>query len=217
MRAQGLVVGSVGNVSAREPGGLRITPTRTHYDRLRRRDLVRVDLDGAVRGGALRRAPIPSQELPLHLAVYRARPDAGAIVHTHSPHAAAWSFRGEPLAPRTEDMDYYDVGAVRCAQPAPAGSEGLAEAAVRALGSARAVLLGEHGVLALGATPEEALVVAQVVEHQAQVAWLLASDGRSAGVVHHDVIAPEREVPGQPLGAVEGRLVGPRDVLDTRA
>ncbi|MCW3041422.1 MAG: class aldolase/adducin family protein, partial [Solirubrobacterales bacterium] len=121
MRERGLVVGTIGNVSARDGAdALRITPTRTDYRGLRARELVRVGVrDGVVRtSGAWRRtAAAPSQELPLHLAVYRARPDVGAIVHTHSPHATAWSFHGGPLAPRTEDMDYYAVGEVRCSPP----------------------------------------------------------------------------------------------------
>jgi L-fuculose-phosphate aldolase len=171
MHGRGLVVGTVGNVSAREADVMRITPTRADYSRLRGRDLVTVGVeDGAVRPG--RR--LPSRELPLHLAIYRARPDVGAIVHTHSPHATAWSFRGIALEPRTEDVDYYAIGEVRCAAPAAVGSVGLGRVAAEAMGASRAVLLAGHGVLATGPTPAEALVAAEVVEHQAQIAWLLA-------------------------------------------
>lgn len=172
MSRRGMVVGSVGNVSMREPGGhVLITPTRSDYERLRPRDLVRVDSDGnklSARGAAA------SRELPLHLAVYRARPDVGAVIHTHSPHATAWSFRGEPITPQTEEINYYGMGQIGCAPHAPAGSPQLGEIAADALGGSRAVLLGNHGVLAVGDTPADALVAAQVVEHQAQVAWLLA-------------------------------------------
>ncbi|WP_210491452.1 class II aldolase/adducin family protein [Patulibacter sp. SYSU D01012] len=175
---EGHVVGSVGNVSARVGRELRITPTRAAYERMRPRDLVRVDLaTGAVRG-----AGVPSRELPLHLALYRARPDVGAVVHTHSVAATAWSFLGEALAPELEDLGYYDVGAVATAPAAPAGSAELARGAVAALGGGGAVLLGGHGVLTVGRTPEDAVVVARVVERQARVAWLLrGADPRLVG------------------------------------
>ncbi len=169
MEPRGLVVGTVGNASVRAGEGLVITPTRRRYERLRRRDLVAVGLDGEVAGG--RHAP--SRELPLHLAVYRRRPDLSALVHTHSPCATAWSFLGEPLEPALEEREYYAIGHVRTAPRAAAGSDELAAGAARALGGARAVLLAGHGVLAGGDTPAEALTVAEAVEHQARVAWLL--------------------------------------------
>jgi ribulose-5-phosphate 4-epimerase/fuculose-1-phosphate aldolase len=165
---RGLVVGTAGNVSARARGGIRITPSRMDYRRLRRRDLVTVDPAGTAVG---RRTP--SLELPMHLAVYAARPDVQAIVHAHSPHATAWSYLDAPLGPPTEDMTYLDIGPVRTSAPAPAGSSRLAERAVRALGDSAAALLGRHGVLAVGASVQDALAVAEAVEHQAQVAWLL--------------------------------------------
>src|SRR5690348_2774185 len=90
MSRLGLVDGTVGNVSARADGGFLITPTRTPYDRMRPRDLALLDLDGDV----VRAAAPPSTERALHAAIYRARPGAGAVIHTHSLHATAWSFRG---------------------------------------------------------------------------------------------------------------------------
>ncbi|MGX6448448.1 class II aldolase/adducin family protein, partial [Patulibacter sp. S7RM1-6] len=167
--AEGLVVGSVGNVSARIDDELRITPTRAAYERMRPRELVPVDVaTGTVRGDG-----VPSRELPLHLALYRARPDVGAVVHTHSVAATAWSFLDEPLTPELEDLAYYGTGSIATAPPAPAGSDALAHAAVTALGDGRAVLLGGHGTLTVGRTPDEAVLVARVVERQARVAWLL--------------------------------------------
>jgi L-ribulose-5-phosphate 4-epimerase len=168
---RGLVVGSVGNVSARVRQGLIITPTRARYETMTQHDLVLAAHDGTVIAGT----GTPSRELPLHLGVYAARPDARALVHTHSVHATAWSYLGASLEPALEDADYYAIGPVRTSAPARAGSAALAVAAVRALGDSRAVLLGRHGVLALGSTLDEALTVALVVERQAHVAWLLRS------------------------------------------
>lgn len=169
--ARGLVVGTVGNVSARVADGVAITPTSMAYDVMTVHDLVTVTLAGTVVDGV----HAASRELPMHLAVYDARPDVGAVVHTHSVHATAWSFLGEPLEPELEESAYYGIGPIRTSAPARAGSERLAAEALSALGGSQAVLLGRHGVLAVGATPADALVVAEVIERQAQVAWLLRS------------------------------------------
>ncbi len=146
---------------------------------MRRRDLVRVDADT---GRPLSAAARPSRELPLHLAVYRARPDVAAVIHTHSPHATAWSFLDVPLQPALEDLDYYGIGSVRTAAPAPPGSDDLAHNVSRALGRSNAVLLGEHGVLAVGPTVDDALLTARVVEHHARIAWLLRGAATPGGV-----------------------------------
>jgi L-fuculose-phosphate aldolase len=170
-----LVTGTTGNASVRCGGSMAITPSRVRCSEVQPADVVCVRIgDGAIEtaGG------VPSLEQAVHLAVYRARPDVQAIVHTHSAHATAWSFLEEPLGPPTEEMTYYDIGGVPTAPPAPAGSRLLADGAVRALGRGRALLLGRHGVLAVGRTPREAVDIAEAVEHQAQVAWLL----RGAGV-----------------------------------
>jgi L-fuculose-phosphate aldolase len=165
----GLVVGTVGNVSVRRGDRVRITPTRVPYERMTAQDLVTVE----VADGRIVLAPHPpSRELPLHLAVYRARPDVGAIVHTHSPYAVAWSFGGRALAPELEEQRYYGIGPVRVCGPSAAGTRALALAAVRALGRSRAVLLPGHGVVAVGDDPGAAAVCARVVEHHAQIAFL---------------------------------------------
>jgi L-fuculose-phosphate aldolase len=165
-----LVVGSVGNVSARMPGGFLITPTRMPYHEMRGHDLVPLNLHGKPLAPS---DTAPSQEWPLHAAIYRARADVSAVVHTHSVYATAWSFLPDPLESRLEESAYYDVGPIATSAPAPAGSGRLAAVTVAALGASRAALLGRHGVVAVGATPDDALTVAEVVEREAQVAWLL--------------------------------------------
>lgn len=165
----GLVVGSSGNVSAREGQLIVITPSALPYQGMTEDDLVSLGLDGSVMEGERE----PSTERLVHLAAYTARPDAGAVVHSHSLHATAWSFLGEPLDTGTEEIDDACGGAVRSASFAPTGSQDLAELAVEALEGRRAVLLARHGVLALGGTLAEAFVTCQVVERQAQIAWLL--------------------------------------------
>ena len=115
----------------------------------------------------------------MHLALYAARPDAGAIVHTHSVHATAWSFLGEPLDLDTEELLAAAGGAVRCAAHGDSGSDELAATVLAACADRRAVLMARHGVVALAETPARALDVCAVVERQAEIAWLL----RNAGVL----------------------------------
>jgi hypothetical protein len=157
MHRRGLVAGTAGNVSAREGDRVHITPSELPYPDMSEADVVTLGMDGAVLAGARE----PSSERRVHLAVYAARPDVGAIAHTHSGYATAWSSLGEPLAT-----------AVRTSRPAPAGSERIARAAVAALGDGPAALLARHGVLGVGRTPREALAACDAVERQARVAWL---------------------------------------------
>ena len=169
MHRLGLVAGCAGNVSAREGHRIHITPAGLPYGTMTEDDVVTLDLDGEVVAGERE----PSSERRVHLAVYAARPDAAALVHTHSTHATAWSFLGEPLDTSTEELEQAAGGAVATAPYAPTGSDEIAAAAALALGDRGAVLLGLHGVLALGDTPARALTTAIVVERQAQLAWLL--------------------------------------------
>jgi L-fuculose-phosphate aldolase len=173
MAEHGLVVGTVGNVSARLGDGVLITPTHSRYDLLQAEALCRVGSDGTLQEGGKR----PSRELPLHLEIYRVRPDVEAVVHTHSLHATAWSFLGRPLRPRLEDLDYHEVGEVRTSAPAQAGTPELAQQAVAALADSRAALIGGHGVVAVGCELWQALTIAQLVERQATVACLLQGLG----------------------------------------
>jgi ribulose-5-phosphate 4-epimerase/fuculose-1-phosphate aldolase len=131
-----------------------ITPSALPYESMTVDDLVTLSLDGRVVAGTRE----PSSERRVHLAVYAARPDARALVHTHSEHATAWSRLGKPL------------DGVLTASFAPSGSDEIATAAVEALGDGEAVLLARHGVLALGDSPAAALEVALAVEQRAREA-----------------------------------------------
>ncbi len=165
----GLVAGTSGNVSVRESELMHITPSAMPYDEIEPDDLVTLSLDGQVVAG---KRP-PSSERLVHLALYAAHPEAAAIVHTHSVHATAWSFLGEPLDLGTEELTAAAGGPVRCASHGESGSDELARTLLTAFEGRRAALMARHGVVAFAATPAEALAVCAVVERQAQVAWLL--------------------------------------------
>jgi L-fuculose-phosphate aldolase len=154
----GLVTGTAGNASARDGELILITPSALPYEETTVDDLVTLGPDGSVVAGERE----PSSEWRVHVAVYAARPDAHALVHTHSEQATAWSEGGEPLG-RWLTAPYF-----------PSGSDEIATAAVAALGDRDGVLLGGHGVLAVGETPARALEVCVAVEEAARRATGIA-------------------------------------------
>ncbi|SFC13976.1 L-fuculose-phosphate aldolase [Bosea sp. CRIB-10] len=161
-----------GNVSARFGDGFLITPSGLPYARTKPEDLIYLALDGTILSGSRK----PSSEWPFHVAIYKARPDAQAIVHTHSPRATALSCARRGI-PAFHYMIALCGGAdVRCADYATFGSPELAENAVRALDGRKAVLLANHGVIALGASLAGAhTIVAEVENLAGQYLDLLAS------------------------------------------
>jgi L-fuculose-phosphate aldolase len=171
MLRRGLVAGTSGNASVREGDAIHVTPTALAYEHMDAADVVTVDAGGRVIAGERE----PTSELPLHLAVYAARADARALVHTHSVHATAWSHLGEPLDTGNEELHASAGGTVLTATECPSGSEELARSCVEALEGRNAVLLARHGVVAIADSPMRALDVCTIVERQAQVAWLLRS------------------------------------------
>jgi L-fuculose-phosphate aldolase len=166
MMSTGLVVGTWGNVSRRcSPESFQITPSGIPYHELQSGDIVNVDLLSGNCSGNMR----PSTETPLHVAIYRRRPDVGAIVHTHSPYAAVFAVNRTEIPVLLEEMAQLVGGSVAVAPYAAPGSADLAERAVDALQGRAAVLLANHGLVGVGHTLRDALTVCQVVEKSAQV------------------------------------------------
>lgn len=161
--ALGLMPSKSGNVSMRVEGGFRITPSSLPYAALEPADLVDVALDGQVMAGRHR----PSSEWRLHAEIYAARPEARAIVHTHSPRATALSCvrRGLPAFHYMIALGGGDD--IRCSAYATFGTGELAVCAVEALKDRRACLLANHGVVALGSTLAAAESLAREVENLA--------------------------------------------------
>lgn len=166
--AEGLVVGTSGNVSARIGDIVLVTPSGVPYDRLTPADLTAVDLDGRQVRGTL----VPTSELPMHLAVYR-RTDARAVVHTHAVHATAVS----TLVPELPLIHYMAAalgGPVRVAPYATYGTEELAENMLRALDGRSGCLLRNHGTITYGATLDRAYDRTAQLEWMCRL-WLTAS------------------------------------------
>jgi len=163
MDAAGFAPSKSGNVSARTDRGFLVTPTGVPYARLQPDDLAHLDLDGAMVEAGLP----PSSEWRFHAALYRARADCMAIVHTHSPRATALSCARRAI-PAFHYMVAIAGGAdIPCARYATFGTSELAENLLAAIGSRRAVLLANHGVVACGASLDRAWTIAREVENLA--------------------------------------------------
>jgi L-fuculose-phosphate aldolase len=163
MDARGFAPSKSGNVSARTDEGFLITPTGLPYASLKPADLVHLDFSGNVLKGKHR----PSSEWRFHAAIYRARPEANAVIHNHSPRATALSCARKPV-PAFHYMIAIAGGAdIRCADYATFGTQELADKALAALKDRRACLLANHGVIALGTSLGSAWSVAQEVENLA--------------------------------------------------
>jgi L-fuculose-phosphate aldolase len=166
--AEGLVVGTSGNVSVRVGGLVLVTPSGVPYDRLTSTDVVAVDLDGNQVLGDL----APTSELPLHLEVYR-NTSAGAVVHTHAVHATAVS----TLVPELPPIHYMIAalgGPVRVAPYALYGTEELAENMLQALRDRTGCLLQNHGTLTYGDSLRQAYDRTAQLEAMCRL-WLTAA------------------------------------------
>ncbi|MGW3141972.1 class II aldolase/adducin family protein [Streptomyces sp. NPDC001139] len=166
--ADGLVVGTSGNVSVRVGDTVLVTPSGVPYDRLGPHDITGVALDGRQVLGTL----VPTSELPMHLAIHRST-DARAVVHTHAVHATAVS----TLVPELPTIHYMSAalgGPVRVAPYATYGSDELAENMLDALAGRTACLLQNHGTMAHGATLDQAYDRTAQLEWMCRL-WLTAS------------------------------------------
>lgn len=179
----GLVVNTSGNVSVRVDQHVAITPSGCAYATLTANDVVVVDLAGEVLDGDL----LPSSETPLHLSVYAAKPEARAIVHTHSVHATAVS----TLVRELPAIHYQIItlgGPVPVAPYRTFGTPELAEAVTTAMRDRSAVLMQNHGATTIGATVDEALARTITLEWLARV-YLIASQAGDPSLIDADELA----------------------------
>lgn len=156
----GLNRGTSGNLSARLPGGFLITPTGIPYDALTAADVVRLDARGVAAPGQLK----PSSEWRFHCDIYAARPQVGAIVHTHSRYASALACQRRELPAFHYMVAAAGGDSVRCADYATFGTAQLSANALAALEGRHACLLANHGVIATGAHLAGALALAEEIE-----------------------------------------------------
>jgi L-fuculose-phosphate aldolase len=160
MRADGLVVGTSGNISVRAGDLIAVTPSGLDYDAMTPESVGVHRLDGAPVEAAL----APTTEMAMHLAVY-ARTDAGAVVHTHSTAATALSTVADELPPIHYLVALFG-GPVRVASYATYGTSELAANMAAALADRSACILGNHGTIVYGTD------LAEAYSHAAYLEWL---------------------------------------------
>lgn len=167
LAAEGLLIGTAGNVSVRDGDTVAITASGIRLAACEPADVTLVSLTGDVLDGRL----APSSEVGLHLGIYRAGA-AGAVVHTHAPYATAAACVLDEL-PVLHYQQLALGGTIRVAEYATFGTDDLARATLAALDGRSAALLANHGSVAIGATMSAAVDNALLLE------WLAALHQRA--------------------------------------
>lgn len=177
----GLVLFTWGNVSAidRESGLVVIKPSGVSYDNMKPSDMVVVDLDGKVVEGDLN----PSSDTPTHVVLYKAFPNIGGVVHTHSTYATAWAQAGRDIPNiGTTHADYFhdDIPCTRDMKKAEVFGEYEKETGNVIVERFKdmnpddtpAVLVKNHGPFAWGTDADNAVHNAVVLEEVAKMAFV---------------------------------------------
>ena len=169
-----LTTGSGGNISVynREKKLVAISPSGLDYYETTPEDIVILDIDGNIVEGKHR----PSSEAGMHLTLYKNRADVSGIVHTHSKFATAIACMGWELP-----AVHYLIGMaghrVKCTGYATYGSDELAKKALETIGDSNAVLLANHGLIALGEDVDRAFSTAEHLEFVSEVYYLTKTLG----------------------------------------
>ena len=167
MQQRGFVVAAEGNLSVRVSGHcFLVTPSGVSKGDLRVQDLVEVDAQGRTARGR------PTSEWPLHSEIYRQRADIQAVCHAHAPWATAFAAAGRDLDGSLLTETAAMLPRVPLAARALPGTSGLAASILPFVNDHDAILLGSHGVVAMGADLAAAFAMLETVERLAQVTLL---------------------------------------------
>lgn len=179
MYDRGLVVGTAGNVSGRLPdGNVVMTPSSLPYEGMTVDDLVVTDLDGNKVGGN----GSPTTEKVLHLDCYKRYPEVGGVMHSHAPHASMFALVREPVPAAIEEVVIYIGGDIPCCEYRTTGTAELGEEVAARLADRSAALVANHGLVAVGKHPLDALHATEVVERTAQIVWGARALGTIAAI-----------------------------------
>jgi L-fuculose-phosphate aldolase len=134
---------------------------------------------------------LPTVESPMHMAIYKARPEVNAIVHSHPIWSSSFAITGKNIPLALAEQALFLGGEVVCAEYGLVGSKALGENIVKALGTDRnAALMRNHGAVAIGKTLKTAFVMADFVEHGAQVAIMAAGIGKIIEIEPDNILDP---------------------------
>ena len=186
LERRGLNQGTSGNVSARisaDPAdGFLLTPTALPYDVMQPEDIVHMGPDGSHTGPRP-----PSSEWRFHLDIMRARPDAGAIVHTHSAYATTLACLRRDITAFHYLIALFGGNSIRCSDYATYGTQELSNHVLSALTDRTAALMGNHGLIVLGPDLGRALAMTAEAETLALMYWRTIQVGEP-------VILPDDEI-----------------------
>lgn len=187
MAKAALAIGTWGNISCRLSQGdlMAITPSGMDYNTLQAEDVLVMDLEGNKIDGQRK----PSTEQPLHRAIYAAREDVHAIVHTHSIYATAMAAARMPIPGAVEDLVQIVGGDVRVARYALPGTPELGQYVVEALDERNGVLLANHGAVGAARTLGQALTICQIIEKSAQITIVAQAIGGVVELPQEDIQA----------------------------
>ena len=214
MNASGLNQGTSGNISIRDGARMLITPSGLPYDQMNAEDLVPMPLEGDY--GAYEGELVPSSEWRFHLDILRAKPEVGAVVHTHSTYATTLAIAGREI-PACHYMIAAAGGpSIRCAPYATYGTPELSLNALAALDGRACCLLANHGMIATGPTLEKAMWLAVELETIARQYYLslaigepnLLSDAEIGHVIEKFKSYGPRPKPGGAGPAAEDKADG---------
>lgn len=175
MNASGLNQGTSGNISARWGDRMLITPSATPYDSMEPEMIAAMPLEGEY--GAWEGPLKPSTEWRFHLDIQRARPDVGAVVHTHSTYATVLAIAGKSIPSCHYMIAAFGGMDVRCAPYATFGTKALSDHALTALEGRSGCLLANHGMIACGASLAKAMWLAGELETIARQYYLSLAIG----------------------------------------
>ncbi len=162
MNASGLNQGTSGNISARSGATMLITPSGRPYATMKPDDIAAMPIEGEY--GAWSGPFRPSTEWRFHLDIMKARPDVGAVVHTHSTFATILAMARKPIPACHYMIAAFGGNDVRCAGYARYGTKALSAEVLKALEGRNGCLLANHGMIAVGATLEKAMWTAVELE-----------------------------------------------------
>lgn len=182
-----LVAWTSGNISGRDPQSslVVIKPSGVKFEELTPEKMVVVDLQGNVIEGQLK----PSSDTASHCYLYRNMPDVNGVVHTHSRYATAFAILGREIPCVTTAMGDEFGGPIPCGGFALVGGEEIGRRVVEALSDSRspAAVLQNHGVFAVGPTPEAAVKAAVMTEDNAAIVWTAMQIGEPLAIEQADV------------------------------
>ncbi len=169
LHRSGMVAANDGNVSVVcDDGDILTSVTNVSKGAMTAKDVVKVNRQGV----PLEDGKKPSSELPMHLAIYRDRPDVRAVVHAHPPYATGFAAAGLALDKCVLPEIVMTLGSIPLAEYGTPSTEEVPEAVSRWIGRADAVLLANHGAVTVGSTLSEAWYRMERIEHYAKICFI---------------------------------------------